>query len=75
MLRTVANFIVLGTVAVGGLVAAGCASNLPDPYALTGRDDPREAAKRYEWVHRYGDSKGIYRMGNPAAAAVPSERP
>jgi hypothetical protein len=74
MLKKTMSVVVLSTLAFGSLFLAGCASGRSEPYALTGRPEAKEAAKRYEWVHRYGDSKGVYRMGNPVAA-VPAERP
>jgi hypothetical protein len=53
MTRTIVKVLVLGTLAVGGLVLTGCQSSSSQPHSLTGSDEMRER-------QRFTDDRGVY---------------
>jgi len=60
MLRKAFVIVVMGTISLGALFAAGCATNDAKPYALTGQNQTGISEGTRE-RYRYTDSKGRYR--------------
>ena len=53
MTGTIAKVLVLGTLAIGGLVITGCQSSSSQPHSLTGSDEMQER-------QRFTDDRGVY---------------
>ena len=67
MTGKIVKVLMLGALAVGGLVATGCQSSSSPPYSLTGQNETRER-------ERFTDSRGIYHPDWRAGINTPPGR-